>query len=126
MKVSKEHIINGILSYVENEVIPMMKDDKPMQIILTIGAKSIKANQRLWDTIFAHPIVSALLYREEDGSYEIGPIFEAVEESVRQYGEMPVVIPAIPLVSPSEKTLTFKEEDIREIKNRIERSATNG
>lgn len=126
MKVSKEHIINGILSYVENEVIPMMKEDKPMQILLSVGVKSVRANQRLTDAVFAHPFISALLYQGEDGAYEIDPIFSTIEDSVREYGPLPIVIPAIPVISPTEKTLTFSEADITEIRKRIERSATNG
>ena len=124
MRVSKEQIITGILSYVENEVIPQI-EDKPTQIILSIAAKSIQSNKALVDSVFENPLLKTLLVLDESGTYEIDGLFGAIMDSVKQYGEFPLVIPPIPIVSPIEKTLTFKENDVAEIKRRIERSAYN-
>lgn len=126
MRVSKEQIITGILSYVENEVIPQI-GDKPTQIILSVAAKSIHANKALIDSVFENPLLKTLLVLDENGTYEIDGLFDAIMDSVKQYGEFPLVIPPIPIISPIEKTLTFKENDVAEIKRRIERSAySNG
>lgn len=122
MKVTKDQIIKGILTYAENEVIPMV-DDKSTQIIASIAIKSIAANTKLIDSVFENPTVKALLNCDGEGMYEIDPLFKVIEDSVNQYGPFPVEIPPIPFVSPSVKTLSFSEADISEIKRRIERSA---
>ena len=120
MRVSKEQLIHGILDYIENEVIPHI-EDKPMQIIVSIAAKSIRANNSLADAFFGNQAVRSLLNENENG-YEIGGLFAAMEESVKQYGPFPVVIPPVPILSPVEKTLMFSEADVAEMKRRIERS----
>lgn len=119
MRVSKDQIVNGVVSYVEDEVIPHI-GDKPTQIILSVAIKAIQANKTLVDSVFEHPLVKSLLIRDGD-NYEIDGLFDAIEESVKEYGEFPVCIPPIPIISPKEQTLKFVEDDVAEIKRRIER-----
>lgn len=123
MRVTKDQIVNGIIAYAENDVIPKI-DDKSIQIIATIAVKSIQANAKLVDSIFENPTVKILLDCGEDGTYEIESLFRTIEDSVKQYGPFPVELPQIPFVSPSEKTLSFTESDVSEMKRRIERSAS--
>lgn len=124
MRVSKTQLINGIASYIENEVIPQVKD-KPTQIVVSIAIRAIQANPALADTLFSHPFVKTLLDENGEG-LEIDGLFGAIEESVRKYGPFPLEIPAIPIISPVEKTLSFSESDVAEMKRRIERSTANG
>lgn len=124
MRVSKAQLVSGIMNYVENEVIPQV-EDKPTQIIASIAVKSIKANQTLVDKIFDSQMVKTLLDENENG-YEIEGLFGAIGDSIREYGAFPITIPPIPILSPVEKTLTFSESDVSEMKRRIERSAVNG
>ncbi len=121
MRVTKNQIVNGVISYMESEVIPQV-DDKPTQIFIAIAVKSVQANSKLVDSIFANQLVKTLLDADENGTYELDGIMKSAEESLKQYGAFPVIIPAIPLISNSEKTLAFSESDINEIKRRIERS----
>lgn len=121
MRVSKNQIVNGVISYVESEVIPQV-DDKPTQIIVSIAVKAVQANSKLVDSIFENQLVKTLLDADENGTYELDGIMKCIEDSLKQYGAFPVNIPAIPLISNSEKTLAFSESDIGEIKRRIERS----
>ena len=123
MRVSKTQLVNGIADYVENEVIPQI-EDKPTQIIVSIAVKSIRANPKLIDPILDNPMFSALLSKNKEG-YDIENLFGSIEESVKQYGPFPITIPPIPIVSPIEKTLSFSESDVSEMKRRIERSAMN-
>lgn len=125
MKVTKEQIIDGIVSYVENELIPVV-EDKPTQIIASVAVKAIRANKALVDSVFEKPLVKSLLEADSEGYYEINGLFEAFTESIKLYGPLPIEIPSIPIISPDVKILTFKESDIEEIKRRIERSKSNG
>ena len=121
MKVTKEQIINGVVSFAETEVIPQV-DDKATQILAAIFVRYVKANTKLVDTLFENQMVKTLLEADENGMYETDGIFQIVSESIRQYGPFPVEIPPIPFISPTEKSLRFNESDISEIKRRIERS----
>ena len=121
MKVSKEQIVNGIVSYVESEVIPLI-DDKATQVIASIAIKSVKANKKLSDSIFGSQIIKNALREDEDGMFEIGEMFGLIQESVKELGPFPITIPPIPIISPHESTFNFDESDIAEIKKCIERS----
>lgn len=121
MRVTKDQIINGVVSYVEGEVIPQV-GDKATQIIAAIAVKSVKANTKLIDSLFENQMVRTLLEEDENGTYELDNVFRNVAESIRQFGPFPVEIPPIPFISNSEKLLTFTDSDVNEIKRRIERS----
>jgi hypothetical protein len=121
MRVTKDQIINGVISFVETDVIPQV-DDKATQIIASIAVKAVKANTKLVDSIFENQLVKTLLDVGEDGTYEIEGLFKSIEESVREFGAFPVELPAVPFISPTEKTLKFDAKDVSEIKRLIERS----
>ena len=121
MRVTKEQIINGIVSYMESEVIPQV-GDKSTQILASIAVKSVQANTKLIDAVFTSQLAKMLLDDDGSGTYEIDGLFRSISDSIKEYGSFPVEIPPIPLVSPSEKLLSFNEQDISEMKRRIERS----
>ena len=121
MRVTKQQIVNGIVSYIESEVLPQV-DDRSVKILASIAIKSIQSNSKMQDMIFANLVVKTLLIEDESGTYEIDELFRVVSESIDQYGSFPVEIPPIPLISPSQKTLSFNGQDIAEMKRRIERS----
>lgn len=121
MRVTKEHIVNGITSYAELEVIPQI-EDKSTRIIASVAVKAIKANNSLLDSVFSSPMLKEILHEDANGTYEIGEIFRYLEESVKEFGPFPVIIPPIPFISPDEKLLSFNENDVSNIKRYIERS----
>lgn len=122
MRVTRDQIVNGIASFVETDVIPMIDDDKATQIIASIAVKAVKANTKLVDSVFENQMIKTLLEVDEDGTYEIEGLFKSIEESVREFGAFPVELPAIPFISPTVKTLKFDAKDVSEIKRLIERS----
>lgn len=123
MRVTRQQIINGIVSYIENEVLPQVDEkDKPMKVIASTAARFLQSNVKLQDEFFMNSFIKAILVEDESGTYEIDELFKAISESVSQYGSFPVTIPPIPFISPSVKTFSFDEKDIAEIKRHIERS----
>ena len=121
MRVRKSQLVKGFLNYIENEVIPQV-DDKTTQILASVAVKSVKANPAIADKFLENALVKPLLDENEDG-YNIDTLFNAIGESISQYGSFTVTIPAVPLLSPSEKIFSFKQSDFDEIRRRIERSA---
>ena len=122
MRVKKDNIVNGIVSYVENEVIPKI-GDRATQIIASVGANAIRSNTKLVDAIFDNGVVKVILDDDGSGTYETDGLFNAIQDSIEKYGNFPLQIPPIPIVSPTEKQLTFTSADIAEIRHRIERGA---
>ena len=123
MRVTKDQIIKGVTQYIENDVIPQISDDRVFQIILDIIVQAIRTNPKFADAIFENNAVKIFLSCNEDGTYEIEGPFSMISGSVKKYGPFPVVIPPIRYISPAEKTLSFTESDIAELKRSIERSA---
>lgn len=121
MRVTKEQIVNGVISYIETEVVPQV-GEKSMQIIAATAVKMVKANTKLIDSFFDNKSIQTILGKSDDGTYEIEAVFQYLAESIRQYGPFPIEIPPIPFVSPTEKTLSLNDSDINEIRRRIERS----
>lgn len=121
MRVTKEQIVNGIMSFVESEVVPQV-GDKATQIIIGTAVNLLKTNTALIDNFFGNPMVQTVFHKSEDGTYEIEDVFQSMADSIKKYGPFPVEIPPVPFISPSEKMLSFSEADINEIKRRIERS----
>lgn len=121
MRIDKSKIINGIVSYTEKEVIPKLSDDKAMQIILSIGVNTIRGNSELTNKIFNNDIIKTIgQYDKSDSTYCLDSIFEYAIDSVNRYGYLPVKIPAISFISPTEKEMKFNSKDIEILKSYIE------
>ena len=120
MRVTKSQIIHGITDYIQTDILPQMGGAKSMQIIVSIGTNALAANAKLVDAVFKNQIVLAVLDDDGSGTYELSGLADAMEKSIRQYGSFPVKVPSIPLISPSEFTLSLTAEDIDAMKRRIE------
>ena len=120
MKVSKSQIVHGVTDYVKNEILPKMGDDKAVQIILSIAVNAAAANEKMINSVLDNTIVRALLEEDEDGMYELSGITDAMRAAIDQYGNLPVHVPAIPLLSPREITLRLDVSDVDEMRRRIE------
>ena len=116
---SKNQIVNGLIKYVELEVISKI-EDKALQIILGIGVVALKRNQDMIDAILKNPIIGYLVKETEDGKYDLDELFDVINETLKTYGKLPVTIPAIKFISPVEKTLKFSTDDINKLKNCME------
>lgn len=121
MRVTKDQIINGVVSYMETEVIPQVSE-RTTKIVLATTVSLIKKNTKLLDSIFENQMVKMVLDKDADDTYEIDDLMESISESLKQYGPFPVEIPPIPLISPSEDNFRFSESDIADLKRHIERS----
>ena len=123
MRVDKQRVINGFVSYVENEIVPKISDDKAMQVIISVGVNTIKGNSNIANKFFDNTIVSTIAKHEQiDGkdTYDLDGLFSLTQDSISKYGYFPIILPAIPFVSPTEKELKFSSEDIEMLKTYIE------
>ena len=120
MSASKHQIVNGIAGYIHDEIIPKMGKDKALQISLSVAVNAVKANESMIDTVFENETVKAILEENGKGEYEITDLMDELRASVEKYGELPLEIPAIPLIAPHGATIRLDASDIAAIKRRIE------
>lgn len=119
MRVTRSQIIHGVTEYIQNDILPKMGNGRAMQIIISVGANAVAANNKLADAIFEHQMLRAVLDDDGSGTYEIDGLMDAMSKSIKQYGNFPVQIPAIPLLSPDGLTLHLSADDIAEMRARI-------
>ena len=120
MRVTKNQIVNGLVSYIQQEIMPKMDDDRALKILFSIGVNAIKANDKLIDKCLKNDIVRALIDDDGSGNYDVERLMEWIRMSVEEYGAFPVIVPPIPLVSPREITLRLGPSDIVAIQRAIE------
>lgn len=120
MRVTRNQIINGIIDYIQREMLPKMDDDRALKILVSVGVNAVKANGKLIDKWLNNDIVRALIDDDGSGTYDIERLMDWIRMSVDEYGAFPVSIPPIPLISPREITLRLSANDIMSIQRQIE------
>ena len=120
MRVTKSQIVHGVTDYIQSDILPQLGGARSMQIIVSVGANAIAANHKLVDALFGHQIVQALLDDDGSGTYDLSGLTDAMAKSIREYGSFPLKIPAIPIISPAEFTLSLSADDVAAMRSRIE------
>ena len=120
MRVNRNQIINGIVSYIQQEIMPKMDDDRALKILFSVTVNAVKANDKLIDKWLSNDILRALIDDDGSGSYDIERLMDWIRMSVEEYGAFPVSVPPIPLISPREITLKLSASDIAAIQRQIE------
>lgn len=120
MRVTKAQIVNGLTSYIQQEIMPKMDDDRALKILFSVAVNAIRANDRLIDKYLGNDIVRALIDDDGAGNYDVAPLMDWIKSGVEEYGTIPIIVPPIPLVSPREITLRLGPSDIAAIQRRIE------
>lgn len=120
MRVTKSQIVHGVTEYIQSNILPQMGSGRAMQIIVSIGTNAIAANHKLVDAVFDNQIVRAMLDDDGSGTYDLAGLVDAMTKSIQQYGSFPIQVPAIPLISPAEFTLSLSAEDVDGMRARIE------
>ena len=103
--VTREQIISGIEKFVVNDVISKVQD-KALQIIIDTTLAVLKRRPELIDKY-----INNSLFKTDKG-YDIDMMVELIKSSLNKLGAFPVVFPAIPFISPTEKILSFSADDI--------------
>ena len=120
MKVTRNQIVNGLVAYIQQEIMPKMDDDRALKILFSVAVNAIKANDKLIDKYLSNDVVRALIEDDGNGNYDVERLMGWIRASVEEYGAFPVIVPPIPLVSPREITLRLGPSDIIAIQRQIE------
>ena len=120
MRVTRNQIVNGLVAYIQQEIMPKMDDDRALKILFSVAVNAIKANDKLIDKYLSNDIIRAMIDDDVSGNYDVERLMGWIRTSVDEYGAFPVIVPPIPLVSPREITLRLGPSDIIAIQRQIE------
>ena len=120
MKATKSQIVSGLTVYLKDEILPKMDGQKALQIVATVAINAAAANKKLIDAVFSNDFVKAAVCDDGNGLYDLNGVAEALKAAMDQFGNLPVHLPPIPLISPGEVVLTLSAADVDAIMRRIE------
>lgn len=118
MQITRQQMINGAAKYIRNEVIPHIPD-KGVKVILEALATSVEMTPQIAGKYLDMPIVATMLH-EQNGFYDLDTIEAALTKAMENHGGLELTVPAIPLISPQPKVMTFSANDIRALKRYME------
>lgn len=113
MQVTQAQITSGAANFLRSEIIPKIPD-KGFRVVLETAAAMVEMSPRIVDQVFRSPMV-ALLIQGQDGLYDLEHLEAALTKAMETHGGLTVTVPAIPLVSPTEKSMTFAAADIKSL-----------
>lgn len=117
-KINSEQLVNGLMKYLNAEIIPHVSDTFTKLLLKTLVISSqanAPAYTKTVDCMVSGPFISELL-KVENGLLDVEGFIDALRQAVNEVGELVVKIPPVKLISPEEKTLRFNAEDISKLK----------
>lgn len=119
MQITRQQMLNGASRYIRGEVIPHIPD-RGVKVVLEALASMVEMSPQIVNRYLDGPVVAALL-QEQDGFYDLDVVEAALVKATETHGGLEITVPPIPLISPQAKTMTFSANDIRAIKQYMER-----
>lgn len=118
MTVSRSQILIGVAEFIQRDVIGSITD-VPLKLILGAVAYRMRFNPDSFDSLVFDNTAAKVLLVETGGGYDLDATLNGVLNSLQSYGSLTITVPAIPLISKTEKALTFNAQDVERLKQMI-------
>ena len=118
MQITRQQMLNGAARYIRGEVIPHIPD-KGVKVVMDVLAGMVELSPQVVNKYLDMPLVAAVL-QEQEGFYDLDMVEAALTKAMEAHGGLELTVPAIPLISPQPKTMTFTANDIRALKRYME------
>jgi hypothetical protein len=126
-RIKSETLVDGIMEFINSNVIPSV-DDTFLKIAMKTAIITAAANKdayvKMVDGYLDTDFFSTLLKRDSEGYFEIESLIDAIRQAMNECGELKITFPAIKFLSPTEKVLIFKANDITALKQYITNAAS--
>lgn len=126
-RIKSETLVDGIMEFINSNVIPSV-DDTFLKIAMKTAIITAAANKdayvKMAEGYLNTDFFSALLKRDSEGYFEIESLIDAIRQAMNECGELKITFPAIKFLSPTEKVLIFKANDITALKQYITNAAS--
>lgn len=116
--VNKEQILNGILSYIDSEIMPSLPTAGKWEMGTLILLGSAKYDD-IFKQVVSNPFLQSLDIVSSDGRIDIETLAYALKKSAEKYGGLEISMPLI-------GTMRFSADDVEKIKRHIIGGAKNG
>lgn len=113
MNYSTDQVINGLISYADNEVMKMLPTSGKWIVGSMITLMTAKVNE-IANDLSNNEIIKMLHIVDDDGCWDVDAITDALKDSASKYGKISFDIPFVGV-------LAMSSEDIERIKSHIER-----
>lgn len=111
----REHMIELLCDYAENEVIPEISDNNT-KMVMDVLVKRFRKDKKVADSILNNPMVSFFLCPDDNGEYDMESIINTFEQSAQKYGSLTITLPKIKLLFPEEQRLCFGAGDFASLR----------
>ncbi len=126
-RIKAETLVDGIMEFVNSNVIPSI-DDTFLKIAMKTAIITAAANKdayvKMAEGYLNTDFFLALLKRDSEGYFEVESLIDAIRQAMNECGELKITFPAIKFLSPTEKVLIFKANDITALKQYITNAAS--
>ena len=117
MQVTKRHIVEGVVKFIDDTLIPETYDGQ-LRFVLSMMKDTIKKKPETVDTFLDNPVISSSI-TEDDGMYEIGHFVDTMRNILEDCECYPITVPEVPLFSPQKKTVKITASDFETLVNDI-------
>lgn len=118
MQISRQQMLNGAAKYIRGEVLPHIPD-KGVKVVMETLAAMVEMSPKIINKYLDMPVVAAIL-QEQDGFFDLDMVEAALVKAIEKHGGLEITVPAIPLISPVPKSMTFSANDVRAMKRYME------
>ena len=115
---TKANLISGIADYIERELIAKI-DERPLRIMLATAVSAIKKNPTAAENILTHPLIAAMMAKDEEGNYDVRNFTQSLKDSIERHGNLKIDIPPIPMLSAQAISITMDADDVDRIESYI-------
>jgi hypothetical protein len=126
-RIKSETLVDGIMEFINSNVIPSV-DDTFLKIAMKTAIITAASNKRAYvkmvDGYLDTDFFSTLLKLDTGGYFEVESLIDAIRQAMNECGELKITFPAIKFLSPTEKVLIFKANDITALKQYITNAAS--
>lgn len=125
-RIKAETLVDGVMGFVNETVVPTVDDTFlkiAMKTAIITAANNKEAYIKIVKSYLDTEFFSSLLMLDENGYFEIESLMDAIRQAMNDCGELKITFPAIKFLSPQEKILIFKANDITALKQYITNAA---
>ena len=106
---SKDQLINGLVSYMDHEVMPHIPTSAKW--VLGTYIVTMRVDDDKFKELVHHPLLEPL-HIEKDGLYDVDELLENLYESAQKYGKIEIKFPML-------EPMAFNHEDVKALHKHI-------
>lgn len=119
-KIDSKILVEGILEYINSYIIPNIDDNFlkiTLKTVVVGAAQKSDTYEKIVKEYLKNSFIQDIFSVEEDGTFDIELLIDSLQTAIKECGDFRIVFPPVKFLSPEEKVLTFKAQDLSDFKN---------